>query len=95
MIKPCNDKILLRVESNKSKEVNGKTIHIETASKEYEKLFVVEVGLGRLLPDNSRQPIDLYTNQEVILYPHTAAVFYGDDKTKILVSESDIWGVIA
>jgi chaperonin GroES len=87
-IEPRNDRVLLV--RHPQDETQGGIIIPDSAQEKSKKATVLRVGPGRLLPDGTRNTIDLACGDTVLLLLYAGSDFKIDGVEFTLVEEADI-----
>lgn len=92
IIKPINDKILIRREEPDEKK-NG--IYIaQTNPKKKCRGEVLAVGEGVLLPDGTRKPVCVQPGQVVVFQPGIGTEITHEGETYLIIEERDLLVVL-
>lgn len=91
MLKPLADRVLVEVDVEESKTAGGILIP-DTAQKKSQKGTVLAVGLGKVLDNGERLPIDVAVGDRVLFAKYSGVDIEENGKKMLLLSERDVLG---
>lgn len=88
MIRPLGDRILVRPTPPPDRTESG--LHLVVGTPQQADGEVVAVGTGRILPDRSREPIDVSAGDRVIFPRFTGTEVEVGGEKLLLLSQRDV-----
>lgn len=93
-IKPLEDRVL--IQRSKAEEKKGGIILPETAQKKPQEGKVLAVGPGKLNENGQREPMNVKVGDTVFFSSYSGTEVKGaKDEELLVLSESDIFGIVA
>jgi len=91
MIKPLTDHILVKP---LKEETKSGIIVPESEKEKPERGEVMAIGPGRVLDNGSRLPMSVKVNDKILFRKYSPDEFKIDNDTFLILSESDVIGII-
>lgn len=94
MIKPLEDRVIIRQEQETEKVSSSGLVLSAVAQAESNIGFVVAVGEGRVLPNGERVPMDIAVNDKIVFNPYAVQKLEYDGQEYMVVFTKDILAII-
>ncbi|MBD3649116.1 MAG: co-chaperone GroES [Pseudomonadales bacterium] len=92
-IRPLHDRVVVRRTEEENKTAGGIVIP-DSASEKPSQGEVIAVGPGKRLDDGSRQEMDLEVGDKVLFGQYAGSTAKIDGEEVLIMSESEVFGVI-
>lgn len=87
---PLGDRILIRRTEEDEQTTSGGIIIPDTAKEKPQEGEVIAVGLGRLLDNGDRQPIDVAVGDKILFGKYSGTEVTYDNEELLILREDDI-----
>jgi len=92
-IKPLGDRVLVKP-IEETEQVRGGIIIPDTAKEKPQQGKVIAVGPGKVTEDGTKLAMNVKVGQKVLYGKYAGSEVKIDDQTHLIMSESDIYGII-
>ena len=92
MLKPIYDKVIVKRVDMEEKTSSG-IILAEKSKEKSNEVIVIAVGEGRLLPDNTYQPLKVAVGNRLLLRRGTGIEVVLEKEEYLVITESDVLGI--
>ena len=93
MLKPLEDRVLVKVEEEETKTMGGILLP-DTAQKKSQKGVVVAVGSGKMTEEGKRLPLEVKEGDEVLFAKYSGTEIEDKGEKYLLLSERDILAIL-
>lgn len=93
MLKPLADRVLVKVDEEKTKTAGGILLP-DTAQKKSQKGTVLAVGSGKVLDNGTRLPFEVKVGDHVLFAKYSGVDIDENGEKYLLLSERDILAIL-